>query len=294
MAEQDELVNSFLSYLRFERGLSENTIISYRFDLNDYFSFLKSKSKTYSEADNALILDFFHEKRKVESARTLSRKLSCLKMFYRFLIGEEKASENPFALIPAPHIDKNLPKYLTEPEVEKVLTAPDITTPEGKRDRAILELMYASGLRVSEAVKLKMSNIDWTGSVIKVLGKGSKERIIPYNIKAHQALRDYLSSLHGTVPDNPESFVFLHKSGKPVSRTYVWRHIGNYCRKAGVKTISPHVLRHSFATHLLAHDADLRAVQELLGHSNISTTEIYTHVTKERLKALHKKFHPRG
>jgi len=252
------------------------------------------KPLTANRADIQLFLA--SKTRQGSSARTLGRALSSLRQFYRYLYRERLVTEDPTILIDSPKLGRGLPKALSEAQVESVLEAPDINRPVGQRDRAMLELMYATGLRVSELVSLQVININLQQGVVRVLGKGGKERLVPLGETADEWLRLYLRDgredlLKGVQED--AVFVTARKSG--MTRQAFWYAISKYARKVGIEVkVSPHMLRHSFATHLLNHGADLRVVQLLLGHSDLSTTQIYTHIAREGLKSLHAEHHPRG
>jgi integrase/recombinase XerD len=229
------------------------------------------------------------------SMRSIARNLSAVKMFYRFLVSDGKIQGNPARLLSAPKLPRRLPDVLSSEEVERLLAQPDAPTGRGKRDRAMLELLYATGLRVSELVNLKMANINLEAGYVRTVGKGSKERMVPVGTKALEALKEYLTQGRASfMKKRTSSYLFLNPRGKPLTRQGFWKIIKRYGLAAGIrKKITPHSLRHSFASHLLEHGADLRSVQIMLGHSDISTTQIYTHVTRERLKQIHEKHHPR-
>jgi integrase/recombinase XerD len=292
-----ELIENFLNYLSVERAFSKNTILSYRRDLRDYFGFLKTKNiESISKSTKNEITDFlFFRKDKGLSSVSLARQLAAIKSFYRFLNRERVLTTDPTALLDSPKLWAKIPDVLSVAEVEALLAAVEVRSKQGIRDRAIFELMYATGMRVSELVNLKLEDINFDAGFVRCWGKGNKERIIPLGKKAILAVQKYLLDSRKLFakrlsPNN----IFLNRSGKPLSRISVWKLIKYYARKAHIKKeIKPHLLRHSFATHLLEGGADLRAVQEMLGHANISTTQIYTHINKDRLKSIHKKFHPR-
>jgi len=230
------------------------------------------------------------------SPRTRARKISCIKSFFRFLVERNEIGENPSELIEAPRLPRSIPHYLESEEVERLLASPNPATPEGRRDQTMLELAYAAGLRVSELVSLEMHRLDLEIGCVTVMGKGSKERVVPVGLPATRALMSYLDKVRPLLlgPVRSEA-VFVTRRGKPMTRQAFWKIVKKTALLAGIrKEISPHTLRHSFATHLVQNDADLRAIQIMLGHADISTTEIYTHVASQRLKQLHATCHPRG
>ncbi len=291
------LIEQFLDALWAERGLSDNSLKSYRYDLKHYVAYLEKQGVQPLGARRADIQLFLADKtRHGASARTLGRSLSTLRQFYRYLFREQLVSEDPTNLIDAPKLGRGLPRALSEEQVEAVLEAPDINRPVGQRDRAMLELMYATGLRVSELVSLQIINLNLQQGVVRVLGKGSKERLVPLGETAEDWLRLYLKDGRAELLKGVQCeavFVTARKAG--LTRQAFWYAISKYARQAGIEVkVSPHMLRHSFATHLLNHGADLRVVQLLLGHSDLSTTQIYTHIAREGLKNLHSEHHPRG
>ena len=243
-------------------------------------------------------ISYIGEKRSQLAPRSLARNLVSIRMFYRFLVSEGKIDSNPARLLGIPKLYQHLPDILSRDEMEALLLQPDTTAIMGKRDKAILELLYATGLRVTELIGLKMTNINLKVGYVRTIGKGSKERIIPMGTKAIDSLNGYLTrgrpSFLKKDPAKAGPYLFLNSRGKPMTRQGLWKIIKNYALKAGItKTVTPHTVRHSFATHLLEGGADLRSVQIMLGHSDISTTQIYTHVARERLKEIHEKYHPR-
>jgi len=284
-------IESFIDYLTIERGLSPNTLQAYRRDLCQFRDWLK---KEFLQVDSALIGNYLATLReKGNKSRTLNRKLSVMRMFYKFLYTEGKTDHNPVEGVSSPRLGRKIPSFLSEKEVEALLEAPPIDEQYGSRDRAILEVVYGAGLRISELINLNLTDLNLKGGWVKVLGKGSKERIIPLGREACRWVRIYLRKRRTETTDKLS--LFCNRYGKRLSRQACWKIIKKYSQKAGItKKISPHTLRHSFATHLLSRDADLRFVQELLGHTNISTTQIYTHITQERLKKVYKKYHPRA
>jgi integrase/recombinase XerD len=297
----DLLADQFLGHLRVEKGLAENTIQAYNRDLARFLLFLQNKNRSPLEANQADLSEYVTYLEERISLRSTARNLSCLKMFFRFLIAEGKIKTNPARLLSSPKLPQKLPHVLSTQEVSDLLAQPETTSPQGLRDKAMLELLYATGLRVSELINLKMSNLNLEAGFIRTLGKGSKERMVPMGSKAQEALKEYLSegrpqliAKSKSSLKNYSAFLFFNTRGRPMTRQGFWKIIKAYGLKAGIhKKLSPHSLRHSFASHLLEHGADLRAVQIMLGHADISTTQIYTHVTRERLKQIHQKFHPR-
>lgn len=292
-----EFIDIFLNYLSVERGLARNTIISYREDLNAYINFLtECHIDALSKANKDDIVNFMlFQKDKGLNANSIARRIAAIKSFHRFLARERILKTDPTSLIDSPKLWKKIPETLTENEVEALLNQPNIRDKQGMRDRAILEILYATGMRVSEAVNLKVDNVNLEIGFLRCIGKGNKERVIPIGRKAISSLKRYLGLSRPHLLKSKESSVlFLNRFGNKISRQSLWKLIKKYAKGARIKKpVRPHILRHSFATHLLERGADLRSVQEMLGHSNISTTQIYTHISKDRLKAIHKMFHPR-
>jgi integrase/recombinase XerD len=297
-ADGDALLDEFCDALWLEDGLARNTLESYRRDVRQFSAWLaRSTGKSLLEAHHADIQAYLgYQFARKARATSAARLLSSLKRFYRYVVRNGKASADPTLKIDAPALPRSLPKSLTEADVEGLLAAPDIETALGLRDKAMLEMLYASGLRVSELVTLKSVQVSRDMGVVRVMGKGSKERLVPLGEEAIAALTSYLAAarqqlLAGKASDD----LFVTSRGEGMTRQAFWYLIKRYAARAALgKAISPHTLRHAFATHLLNHGADLRVVQLLLGHSDISTTQIYTHVARERLKQLHAKHHPRG
>lgn len=297
LIKQDPIIERFLDNLWAERGLSDNSLLSYRHDLSHLQSRLAVHGKALIDARREDLLAILAaEMQQGKSPRSLSRYLSAYRQFYRWLVREGKIGSDPVALIESPKTGRGLPKALTEVQVEALLAAPDTETTLGSRDRAMLELMYATGLRVSELVGLELANINLNQGVVRVIGKGQKERLVPIGDEAHESLKAYLSGarpelLQGVQADSV--FVTTRKSG--MTRQAFWYMVRRYAELCDIpRKLSPHMLRHSFATHLLNHGADLRVVQLLLGHSDLSTTQIYTHIAREGLKRMHETHHPRG
>ncbi len=293
----NELIEEFLNYLSVERGLASNTLSSYKRDLARFFEYLKSRhiasiQRVSRQTVNSFMLS---EKDRGLSANSISRELACLKSFLKFLLMENKIKEDVTSVIESPKLWKKLPFTLSIDEVDLLLKSPNVRDVMGTRDKASLELMYATGMRVTELISLKMNDVNMDVGFVKCLGKGGKERIIPFGRKAKESIVRYLAKARPSfLKKKVSNFLFLTRLGKPMSRQSFWKTIKKYARLAGIKKdITPHSLRHSFATHILERGADLRVVQEMLGHSDISTTQIYTHVNKDRLKSIHHKFHPR-
>lgn len=292
------LLDGFYSYMVAERRLAANTVESYSRDLVRFVGFVEAGlAKTVQGCTRADLLCFLdHARDSGLSARTLSRMLSSIKTFYRYLVMEGVLEQSPFQDVRTPRLEKKLPGILDRREVENLIGAPDTDTHLGVRDRTFFEVLYATGLRVSELVTLKMNSINLQSGFVVVLGKGSKERIVPLGEIAVFWLRRYLKEVRPRLMKRSvSSFVFVNRAGGPMSRQGFWKLVKRYCLAAGIgRSISPHSLRHSFATHVLEGGADLRSVQMMLGHSDIATTQIYTHVTGGALKKIHEKFHPRG
>jgi integrase/recombinase XerD len=291
-------LDEFINYLTIERGLSPNTTSSYRSDLEKFIAFLSRRGKGgFEEIRREEVTDFLMEEKERDlSPRSLARGLVAIRMLFRFLALEGYVRRDVTEVVESPRLWKLLPRVLSIAEVELLLRQPDTSTVLGRRDRAALELLYASGLRASELTRLKVDDINLQSGFVRAWGKGGRERIVPLGRSAARALSDYLEwsrplLLKGFAsPD-----LFLSRRGKRFTRQWLWQLIGKYLAQAGIKKkAGPHILRHSFATHLLGRGADLRVVQEMLGHSQISTTQVYTHVDRERLKEVHRRFHPRG
>ena len=291
-------LDQFLHYLIVEKGLSKNTIEAYSHGLNRFLNYLRGKGteevREISKLDIREFLLFL--KRKGLSSKTLARNLVSIRVFLRFLTEESILSANPAEEIESPKTAKTLPEILSLEEVETLLEQPDPQIPQGMRDRAMLEMLYATGMRVSELTRLQVNHVHLDAGYVLVYGKGSKERIVPIGNEAIEWARRYMGETRERLLKKRESpFLFVNRSGKPMSRQYFWKSIKAYGRRAGIrKRITPHLLRHSFASHLLERGADLRSVQLMLGHADISSTQIYTHVTGERLKKIHQRYHPRG
>jgi integrase/recombinase XerD len=291
-------VLAFRQYLRAERGMAENTVLAYGHDLDRYSTWAALvRLADYSNpslSDLTRYLGFLHDEQL--AAPSIARHLVALKMFYRFLRLEERANPSAVELLGSPKLWERVPQVLSPESVDELLKAPQLGDRFYLRDRAMLETLYATGCRASEVVGLRLNDLYLDAAFCKCFGKGSKQRVVPLGKPAIAALRAYLGEGRTSLPGSDGAeFVFVSRSGKALTRVDLWMLVKKYCKRAGLPvTVSPHTLRHSFATHLLAGGADLRTVQELLGHASIQTTQHYTHVDRKRLKELHKKFHPRG
>ena len=293
----DSLLRGFIDYLSIDKGLSENTIINYRNDIRDYFKYIGSKTTSIEQLFSfELVIDFLSESSRINAPSSQARMLSAIRTFHKFLFNEGLIKRLEVTEISTPKIIKKVPYVLSQIEVQRLLEQPDDST-LGKRDRAMLELAYSSGLRVSELCNLKVEQIDFENFFIRVKGKGRKERIVPFGKKAYESLMDYIDNSRLILMKKELSpYLFLNYRGGKISRVSFWKLLKKYAVMASLDSsrISPHTLRHSFATHLLEGGADLRVVQELLGHSSISTTQIYTKLDMNYLLEVHKTFHPRG
>jgi integrase/recombinase XerD len=294
---------AYLQFLSLEKNASPNTIASYRLDVARYLRFLEEKNirnmDEVTEQHAAEFLRSLHEAGL--SPRSATRCFSAIRGFHKFLLGDEVTTHNPTEAIDSPRLARTLPDVLSQAEVEAILNQPAQTSQDTRqlwlRDKAILEVLYATGIRVSELIRLRQSDIHPESGIIRVFGKGSKERLVPIGRPALEWVERYVVSCRACLRrrDMSQDVVFLNARGKPITRMAIWKIVQSYARKAGVrKEVHPHTFRHSFATHLLEGGADLRAVQEMLGHSDISTTQIYTHIDREYLKEVHRTFHPRG
>ena len=290
-------VSDYLDYARVEKGLAANSISNYRRDLTHFCRFLRGRGKSLVKAGRDDIRAFLAALYgRGLSARSVARHLISLRNFFRFLVKEDRIQSDPTAEVDAPKLDRTLPRYLSIDEVDTLLRQPDISTPLGLRDRAMLELLYATGMRVSELVRLRWSDFDSALGIVRCLGKGNKERLIPVGKSALCAVEAYLGGGRSAFCRNgQEPFLFLNHRGGPLSRVGFWKILAGYGHRAGFSVpLTPHLVRHSFATHLLERGADLRSIQLMLGHSDISTTQIYTHVLKQRLKQVYQTHHPRA
>ncbi|MGQ3685866.1 MAG: site-specific tyrosine recombinase XerD [Candidatus Loosdrechtia sp.] len=293
-----QAIESFLNYITVECGLSRNTIISYERDLKLFVAFLHArKIPDFQDVRPDTITSFIiSEKQRGISMNSVARAIVAVRMLYKFLFAEGRLQKNPLTSTDSPKLWKRLPGIIPHDKIDSLLSAPDVKTKLGIRNKAILELFYATGARVSEVSAIQMDWINLAYGYIKCRGKGSKERIVPLGAKAIEAIKNYLTTARPEIKNNQNSiYLFLSKSGKRLRRENIWVIVKNCALKAGIhEQVSPHKLRHSFATHLLENGADLRSVQEMLGHVNVSTTQIYTHVSRQHLKSIHKQFHPRG
>ncbi|MEM9531864.1 MAG: site-specific tyrosine recombinase XerD [Pseudomonadota bacterium] len=292
-----DLIETFCDQLWAERGAAENTLASYRFDLTGLALWLAARDGSLATAQRADLLEYLARRTRAGfSAASNARLLSCLRAFFGHLLKTRRRPDNPSERIQAPRLPRKLPDALSEDEVEALLNAPDETTPLGQRDRAMIELLYATGLRVSELTGLRLSQLSLTQGALKVIGKGNKERLVPIGEAALDWLQRYLKDARGEILKARESdAVFVTGRGGPMTRQAFWHLLKRHAGVAGIeRSFSPHSLRHSFATHLLNHGADLRVIQLLLGHEDLSTTQIYTHVATEELSRLHRRHHPRG
>jgi integrase/recombinase XerD len=292
----DAALNQFYQHLGVERGLAPLTLAAYARDLQDFWEFLEARGREQWGAVTLTDLKDYLAALEARglAARSRARKLSALRQFFRFLEREEAVAANPAELLDSPRLPRRLPKVLGEREVETLLAAPDPATPAGQRDGALLEVLYATGLRVSELVGLTLKQLDLRRGVVRPLGKGSKERVVPMVALAVEKLQLYLSQGRPRLlQGRPSPYVFLNRRGGKLTRQGFWKILKNYAREMGMRDLSPHTLRHSFATHLLSRGANLRVLQLLLGHADLATTQIYTHLDAARLKEIHRKAHPR-
>ena len=294
---KDQHVDSFLNSLIIQKGLSKNTIQSYESDIYQLYQWNLSKNKKrmteIKKSDTSQYISYLFSQNLKSSS--VNRKISSLKTFFNFLLKKKLIKANPFAEQIMPKKPISLPKSISEDDVVKLLGAPKVDTVIGLRDRAMLELLYASGVRISELVNIKYSDLDLERNIMKVFGKGSKERLVPFGEDASQWISAYIDQRKKNKELVSIKYIFLNNRGSKISRHAFWHRLKEYCLEIGLKNdISPHTLRHAFATHLLNRGADLRSVQVLLGHSDLSTTQIYTHIAKQRLSELVKKHHPRG
>ena len=294
---QERAFGNYLSYLRVEKGLAANTVDAYERDTRRFLSFLQREGWILEKVGKDELLHYLQHLYEDLSPRTIVRTLASLRSFYRFLLLDGYLTKDPSETLDSPRTWRTLPQFLTQEEVEQLLEQPDPKTPHGLRNRAMLETLYATGLRVSELVHLRSDEVSLEAGFLRTLGKGNRERIVPIGDSAVGRIRRYLAEARSCFLRRrpPSPFLFLTQRGGAMSRQYFWTIVSQYAERAGIeKKLSPHVLRHSFATHLLEHGADLRAVQMMLGHADISTTQIYTHVSRERLKKIYDKYHPRA
>jgi integrase/recombinase XerD len=298
LTDPEQRLDQFLHYLVVEKGLSRNTLEAYSHGLNRFFDYLKRKGiRDPLQTGKFDVRAFLLTLRSAGlSAKTIVRNLVAIRTFFRFLVQEGMLQVNPVEELESPKVAKNLPEILTMKEAERLVEQPNLQTPLGIRDRAMLEVLYATGMRVSELTRLPIHQVNLEAGYVLLYGKGSKERIVPLGAEAMKWVTRYLTEVRQKlVKAKGSGYLFLTRSGKEMSRQMFWKNLKAYALRAGLrKKISPHLLRHSFASHLLEGGADLRSVQMMLGHSDISTTQMYTHVTGERLKKIHQRYHPRG
>ena len=296
-SDASDLIDRFCDTLWLEHGLSPHTLCAYRSDLVRLSRYLATDDRDLLHATRADLGDYLAFRRQTRArAATAARLLSTLRRFYRYLLREKRIEIDPTALIDSPKLARELPRSLSEAQVEQLLAAPDTAAPLGLRDRAMLETLYATGMRVSELVGLTLGQVGMVQGVVRVIGKGNKERLVPLGEEAIAWLDRYQREARGDlIKRHSTDAVFVTARGGALTRQAFWHNIKRYTRRAGIRVpLSPHTLRHAFATHLLNHGADLRAVQMLLGHADLSTTQIYTHVARARLQELHARHHPRG
>ena len=289
---EDSNLRSFLNYLLVDKGLSNNTVKAYEADISSFFQWLDNEDLKYKNLQEDHINQYvsFLYQRKMRSS-SVNRKISSIKSFYIFLVKRNFVKNSPLNDLVTPKQEKYLPESMSEAEVDKLLNSPDVSNKIENRDKAMIEMLYATGMRISELVNLKMTDVDMKRCVVKVFGKGSKERLVPFGETALDSLRSYLNERE----QSSSKEIFLSNRGKKMTRVAFWQRVKIYLIRENLKnSISPHTLRHAFATHLLNRGADLRSVQLLLGHSDLSTTQIYTHIAKQRLSDVLKKHHPRG
>ena len=290
--KEDSNLRSFLNYLLVDKGLSNNTVKAYEADISSFFQWLDTEDLKYNNLQEDHINQYisFLFQRKMRSS-SVNRKISSIKSFYIFLVKRNFVKNSPLNDLVTPKQEKYLPESMSEAEVDKLLNSPDVANKIENRDKAMIEMLYATGMRISELVNLKMTDVDMKRCVVKVFGKGSKERLVPFGETALDSLRSYLNERE----QSSSKEIFLSNRGKKMTRVAFWQRVKIYLIRENLKnSISPHTLRHAFATHLLNRGADLRSVQLLLGHSDLSTTQIYTHIAKQRLSDVLKKHHPRG
>jgi integrase/recombinase XerD len=296
--KETSALKRFKRFLQIEKGLSDNSVYAYTYDLKKFGEFLSSQKKDIMSATGDDIRQFlkFEKMKKHNSSRTLARSLAAIRQFYNFISDTVGELDNPTSKIETPQVKKTLPEFLTIKEINKLNQSISEDEIYELRDKALFELLYSCGLRISEAVELVMHNIDFVNRYVRVLGKGSKERLVPVNEEAIRLLKRYLRESRPVIlgSNRTSEYVFISKKGPSLNRKSVWRLLKGYVERIEIKkNITPHTLRHSFATHLIENGADLRSVQELLGHMDISTTQVYTHVARRKMKEIHKRYHPR-
>jgi integrase/recombinase XerD len=293
-----QAISRFKRFLQIEKGLSLNSVYSYTYDLKKFSDFLSSYNKDIMSATQDDIQQFmnFEKNKKKNSTRTMARSLAAIRQFYNFIADKMEEIDNPTAKIESPHVEKTLPDFLSIQEVDHLFSSISENDLYELRDKTIFELLYSCGLRITEAIEILYHNVDFENSLIRVIGKGNKERLAPVGEEAKRLLRKYIQESRPLICGKREcEYLFISKKGSKLNRKSVWRLLKNYVARTKIrKNITPHTLRHSFATHLIENGADLRSVQELLGHMDISTTQIYTHLAKKKLQEIHKKHHPRG
>jgi len=289
-------IDKFLQFLIIERGLSKNTIQAYKTDLRDFCAFLSKENTSFESVGYPKLVSYIEHLRKNGlCSYSIARRISTVRSFYKFLSAQKYIKENPTTILESFKRERHLPLVLSVGQINSMLENIDIEKKTNLRDKALLELLYATGTRVSEITELKIENVDTEVGYVRVFGKGSKERVIPMGKHAKIWIQKYIEEARQNLDKGSKSnYVFLNRGGKKLSRQSIWKLIKKYGKKNGISTISPHTFRHSFATHLLEGGADLRSVQEMLGHVDISTTQIYTQLNRKRLKEIHKKYHPRG
>lgn len=286
----------YLDFLAVEKGLAKNSLSSYATDLRRFGKWLDDQELDLEHVERIHLVKYFQSLRGAGiSARSVARALAAIRGLFRFLVAEKHLTKDPTENLENPKLWSSLPKSILPTEVEALLAAPDRTTADGARDAAMLELLYATGLRVSELIRVRLDDLVMDAGYLRTIGKGSKERIVPFGDSARDAVVRYIEGGRGDLDKHADPHLFLSRRGRPMTRQSFWTKIVRYARLAGITThISPHVLRHSFATHLLENGADLRSVQMMLGHADISTTQIYTHVSRARLQRMYEQFHPRA
>lgn len=296
MKEHDYALQDYLHFLRVERQLAHNTLQSYARDLQAYFAYLQEQQLTLTQVERLQIVQFLQQlKAQNKSTRTIARHVSSIRKFHQFLLRERRAEQDPTVHLEMPKLEQTLPHVLSIAQIDALLATPNLETPHGMRDVAILELLYGSGMRVSECINLNKEDVHMTMGFVRVYGKGGKERIIPLGRGALEACERYMQHARPMLMTTKTDAFFINQRGNRLTRQGIWKLLKQYGEAANLQAeLTPHVLRHSFATHLVENGADLRAVQEMLGHADISTTQIYTHVSKTRLADVYKQFHPRA
>ncbi len=290
----DENLGGYLNFIKFEKGLSPNTSEAYGADIAAYMEFI-GKNKVEKASEDTLTDYIFHMKNLKYSPMTIARAVVSLRNFYKFMVRSGKTPKSPMEEMEGFKTGRKIPEALSQPDIEKLISAADTSKKQGIRDKAVMELLYSAGIRVSELTGLELTDINIEERVVRCFGKGSKERLVPVGDYTAEAVADYLDVRQAFFKNSFSPHLFVNRFGKKFSREGIWKILKNYAKKAGIeKNVYPHIFRHTFATHLLAGGADLRSVQEMLGHADIATTQIYTHVDRSGLKKIHKKFHPRG